>query len=381
MRCDALIPTHPGLAEALGQSEAFLAFQEELSRVAKVDRPVLLVGERGTGKELAAARLHFLSRRWQGPFVILDGASLSPSLAEAELFGHEAGAFTGAAMRRPGRFERADGGTLFLDEAGNLPLSVQDKLLRVVEYGQYERVGGTQRLEADVRIVAATNADLPGLVRQGRFRADLLDRLAFCVLHLPPLRARGDDVLLLAEHFATRFAMEAGLPEPEFSTQARRALLTYAWPGNIRELRNTIERCVLKAEGGIITALDTTPFASPWQHGPAVHADATAVSTPAGGGATPGPASAPDIDPADTAMQHGDSGTATTTPTASSPNPQAWTQGTTLPDAVRHLEEDALRGALARTRHNRRAAAELLGLTYDQFRGLYRRHRDAIEKT
>ena len=171
MRSDALIPTHPGLAEALGQSEAFLAFQEELSRVAKVDRPVLLVGERGTGKELAAARLHFLSRRWQGPFVILDGASLSPSLAEAELFGHEAGAFTGAAMRRPGRFERADGGTLFLDEAGNLPLSVHDKLLRVLDYGQYERVGGTQRLEADVRIVAATNADLPGLVRQGRFRA------------------------------------------------------------------------------------------------------------------------------------------------------------------------------------------------------------------
>lgn len=381
MRSDALFPTHPGLTEALGQSEAFLAFQEELSRVAKVDRPVLLVGERGTGKELAAARLHFLSRRWQGPFVILDGASLSPSLAEAELFGHEAGAFTGAAMRRPGRFERADSGTLFLDEAGNLPLSVQDKLLRVVEYGQYERVGGTQRLEADVRIVAATNADLPALVGQGRFRPDLLDRLAFCVLHLPPLRARGDDVLLLAEHFATRFAMETGLPEPAFAPQARRDLLTYAWPGNIRELRNTVERSVLKAEDGTITSLDLAPFASPWQHGSAVHADAAAFSTPAGGGTTPGPASVPDIDQTMPALCDAAPGTEGTPSSASTATPQLWTQGTTLPDAVRRLEEDALRNALARTRHNRRAAAELLGLTYDQFRGLYRRHRDAIEKT
>ena len=200
--------------EALGQSESFLAFQEALSRAAKVDRPVLLVGERGTGKELAAARLHYLSPRWGEPLVALNCAALTPSLIESELFGHEAGAFTGAGQRRLGRFETAHQGTLFLDEIGNIPLTVQEKILRTVEYGSFERVGGSRPVEVDVRIVGATNADLPAMARAGRFKQDLLDRLSFEVLTLPPLRTRQGDALLLAEHFAQRMAAEMGWGGP-----------------------------------------------------------------------------------------------------------------------------------------------------------------------
>ncbi len=155
--------------DALGQSEAFLDFQESLSRVAPIDRPVLLIGERGTGKELAASRMHYLSRRWQGPFTALNCAALAPSLIEPELFGYEKGAFTGAVERRPGRFETADGGTLLLDEIGNIPLEVQAKILRVVEYGVFERVGSTRPVEVDVRIIGATNADLRAMAVEGRF--------------------------------------------------------------------------------------------------------------------------------------------------------------------------------------------------------------------
>ena len=191
-----------GMIEALGQSEVFLEFQERLSRVAPVDRPVLLVGERGTGKELAASRLHFLSQRWQGPLVALNCAALAPSLLESELFGYEKGAFTGAVQRRAGRFEAADSGTLFLDEIGNIPLEVQEKILRVVEYSVFERVGSSESVEVDVRIIAATNADLNHLVQKNHFKQDLLDRLSFEVLFVPPLRERQEDIALLAGHFA-----------------------------------------------------------------------------------------------------------------------------------------------------------------------------------
>src|SRR5215475_5228277 len=176
-----------GMGEALGQSEAFLAFQERLSRVARVNRPVLCLGERGTGKELAVSKLHYLSPRWQGPLVALNCAALSPALIESELFGHEEGAFTGATRRRAGRFEAAHGGTLFLDEIAQIPLEVQEKILRVVEYGMFERVGSSQPIQTDVRIVGATNADLMALAAAGRFIRDLLDRLSFDVLFLPPL--------------------------------------------------------------------------------------------------------------------------------------------------------------------------------------------------
>ena len=218
--------TSPGktVSEALGQSEAFLAFQEQISRVAPIDRPVLILGERGTGKELAASRLHYLSRRWQKPLVTLNCAALTPTLIGSELFGYEKGAFTGAGARQIGRFEQAADGTLFLDEIGNIPMEVQEKILRVVEYGSFERVGASKPVHVDVRIVAAANRDLSLMADQGRFKQDLLDRLSFEVIYVPPLRARKGDITLLAGHFAARMAFELGQDHiPEFSGQALEA--------------------------------------------------------------------------------------------------------------------------------------------------------------
>ena len=251
--------------EALGESEAFLDFQEQLSRVAPVDRPVLLIGERGTGKELAANRLHFLSKRWQGPFVTLNCATLAPSLIEAELFGHERGAFTGAEKRKTGRFEAADGGTLFLDEIGSIPLEAQEKILRVVEYGSFERVGSSLPVEVDVRIVGATNVDLALLAEREAFKRDLLDRLSFEVLFLPPLRCRGEDIMLLANHFATRMAYELGRSGiPVFTPAAAKELEGYAWKGNVRELKNVVERAVYRTDTGSIAEVIFDPFISPY---------------------------------------------------------------------------------------------------------------------
>ncbi|MDR3044960.1 MAG: sigma 54-interacting transcriptional regulator [Desulfovibrio sp.] len=410
----------PALAEAIGQSDAFLAFQEALSRVARVDRPVLLAGERGTGKELAAARLHYLSPRWQGPLVVLDCAALAPTLAEAELFGHEAGAFTGAATRRAGRFERADGGTLFLDEVGNIPAGVQDKLLRVVEYGMLERVGGTQPVRVDARVVAATNADLPAMVARGLFRADLLDRLSFEVLAVPPLRERGDDVILLARHFAASMSAELDLPDtPELAPAALAQLLAHPWPGNVRELRNAVERAVARLDdggmrpggmrpGGMrpgdmrfddarrdgarpparvprIEHFDLDPFARPWRQGPAVPRPAPATQPPPstgamadGAGPRRGPGTVPPTgaNPDDACP---DNARPDAAPASSPIAPPLPLSGVTLPEAVRQLELSALRAALDRARHNRRVAAGLLGISYDQFRGLYRRHRQDME--
>ncbi len=322
--------------EALGASEPFVAFQERLSRAARVDRPVLIVGERGTGKELAAARLHYLSARWREPLIALNCAALSPALIESELFGYEAGAFTGALKRRLGRFEAADRGTLFLDEIGNIPLEVQEKILRAVEYGLFERVGSAEAVRVDVRIVGATNADLPALARSGEFKQDLLDRLSFEVLHLPPLRQRRDDILLLANHFAARMAFEMDRGEmPQFSDEAVETLLGHAWPGNVRELKNVVERAVYRAEGALIRDIDFDPFRPPdnltsWLHGP--------ESKP----------------PAETAP---------------GPEPRKG-----LAEAVRELEVEMITAALKEARYNQRQAASLLGLTYHQFRGLYRKH-------
>ena len=185
---------------------------EQVSRVAPLDRPVLVIGERGTGKELIAARLHYLSPRWDRPLLKLNAAALPETLLDSELFGHEAGAFTGAVRPRRGRFELADGGSLFLDEIASTSLAVQERLLRVVEYGAFDRVGGSATVQVDVRVIGATNVDLPSAAVAGRFRQDLLDRLAFDVLTVPPLRARGDDILLLAEHFGRAMALELGRP-------------------------------------------------------------------------------------------------------------------------------------------------------------------------
>lgn len=255
----------------IGESPAFLGVLEDVSRAAELNRPVLIVGERGTGKEMIAERLHFLSPRWDGPLVKLNCAAISESLLESELFGHEAGAFTDASRQRAGRFERADGGTLFLDELASTSLAVQEKILRVIEYGQFERLGSTQPLEVDVRLVSASNVDLPALAADGRFRADLLDRLAFDVITLPPLRARREDILPLAEHFAMRMTREldrelfAG-----FSPAAVDALLDHPWPGNVRELRNVVERAVYRLEdpSDPLTRLQFDPFASPWRPDP-----------------------------------------------------------------------------------------------------------------
>ncbi|HDQ39611.1 MAG TPA: phage shock protein operon transcriptional activator [Desulfonatronum sp.] len=340
----------PGLTEALGQSDAFLSFQEQLAAVAVVDRPVLLVGERGTGKELAAARLHYHSKRWQGPFVALNCSALAETLLESELFGHEPGAFTGASRLRRGRLETAHEGTLFLDELGGMPLTVQEKLLRAVEYKVFERVGASMSMYADVRIIAATNVDLRHLSARGRFKPDLLDRLCFEVLHVPPLRARGGDVVFLADHFAARMGLELGRKNsPRFADQALRKLEGHDWPGNIRELKNVVERAVFRAHNDVVRDVVLDPFASPY--GPPGDASKHAFELVVGG--------------------HG-------TQEKNDPMEKEacmFMQKQTLPEAVAALERDLLTRALQLTKYNQRKAAEHLGLSYHQFRGLYRKYR------
>jgi psp operon transcriptional activator len=318
----------------LGESPAILNVLDDVSRAAPLDKPVLIVGERGTGKELVAARLHYLSNRWESQFVKLNCAAISDTLLETELFGHEAGAFTGATRTHQGRFERADGGTLFLDELANTSALVQEKVLRVIEYGEFERVGGSKTLRCNVRLVAATNEDLPALARAGRFREDLLDRLAFDVITLPPLRTREADILLLAEHFAITMANELGRDYfPGFSARARQTLLAHHWPGNVRELKNVVERCVYRSvPETVIDEVILDPFASPFRPG------ATA-----------------------------------TTPAAAKPRGvEHWPID--FRDRVQRYETDLLERALEQARHNQRRAAELLGLTYDQLRGYLKKY-------
>ncbi len=221
---------------------------EHVSRAAKLAKPVLVIGERGTGKELIASRLHYLSPRWEQPIVKVNCAALTETLLETELFGHQAGAFTGATRTHIGRFEQANGGTLVLDELGTIPLRMQEKILRVIEYGEFQRVGGTETITTDVRIVGATNEHLPRLAEIGRFRADLLDRLAFDVIYVPPLRARPEDIDTLAYHFAVNVTSELKRPFfPGFTPDAKAALLGYRWPGNVRELKNAVERSVYRS--------------------------------------------------------------------------------------------------------------------------------------
>jgi len=335
----------PGPAEALGASEVFLRFQQQIARVAGVGRPVILIGERGTGKELAAARIHYLSPRWSGPFIKLNCAALASSVLESELFGHEAGAFTGANRRREGRFESADGGTLFLDELGLMPLTVQEKLLRVVEYGFFERVGSSEAIEVNVRLVAATSVDLRDLVQQGRFKADLLDRLSFQVLHLPPLRLREGDVRLLADHFARRFAVELGFKwTPTFSPSAAAELERYAWPGNVRELKNAVERAVYLSETPEIMAITLDPLRPPFE---LMHA----------------------VDPG---------ATQTSGPIERAPHDNQFPLD--FDAIITNREVELIRSALEAARYQQQSAAKLLGLSYDRFRGLYRKYKPALEQ-
>jgi psp operon transcriptional activator len=314
----------------IGESPGFLEVLERVSRVAQLNRPVLVIGERGTGKELVAARVHYLSPRWDRPFVKLNCAALAESLLETELFGHEAGSFTGAVRRRLGRFELANEGSLFLDELSNTSERVQEKVLRVIEYGELERVGGNDTISTDVRIIGATNEDLPALAEAGKFRPDLLDRLAFDVITLPPLRERRDDILPLAEHFAVKMSGELGLELFQgFSDEARGLLLDYAWPGNVRELKNVYTSL---GDDSPISEIVFDPFESPWR--------------PRG----------------------------EKSPESDSRSDWAPNGAYDFKQFIQDREIDLLKAALEQCRFNQKKTAEYLGMTYHQLRGYLRKY-------
>jgi len=322
----------------LGESPLLMDVIDQISGLAPLNKPVLVMGERGTGKELAAERLHFLSQRWDQTFIKLNCAAMSDSLLESELFGHEAGAFTGASRRHLGRFERADGGTLFLDELATCSLRVQEKLLRVIEYGEFERLGGNETLEVDVRLIAATNEDIAELAEQGKFRADLLDRLAFDVVHLPPLRYRVGDIQLLAEHFALSICMELQRPFfPGFSETAMEQLNAYHWPGNVRELKNVIERSIYRSADteSPVDKVVIDPFQPPWEGRLAT---------------TPEPTESCEAKPEQEKLP------------------------TDLPGQMKEMERLALLTALRQNHFNQRRSAEQLGLSYHQLRSYLRKH-------
>jgi len=329
----------------IGQSAAFQDAVDRASQAAALDRPVLVIGERGTGKELIAERLHRLSARWDKPYVIMNCAAMPETLIEAELFGHEAGAFTGATRSRAGRFEEADGGTLFLDELATMSMAAQERLLRAVEYGEVTRVGASRPIRVDVRIVAATNEHLPALVDDNRFRADLLDRLSFEVITLPPLRAREGDIEVLATYFGQRMAAVLGWEEwPGFGPRALAAMEGHDWPGNVRELRNVIERAIYRWADSEkpVDALTFDPFASPWQ--PVASKTAAKTETPAAPG-EPAPAAALPTGPV-----------------------------SDLRAAVDGYERQILADTMVRCRYNQKVAAEALGLSYDQIRHALKKH-------
>lgn len=246
--------TRYGFPRIVGEAPSMKEASVMAQRVAATDSTVLLLGESGTGKELFARAIHHLSARSAAPFVALNCAAIPEGLVENELFGHERGAYTGAGARKVGKIEIAHRGTLFLDEIGELPLAIQGKLLRVLEEKKFERVGGTQQIEVNVRILTATNKDLRAAIETKTFREDLYFRISAVPLTIPPLRERGDDVLLLAEHFLERFRREFRKPSLALSEDARTRLLTYSWPGNVRELQNTIERAAILANGEEIDA-------------------------------------------------------------------------------------------------------------------------------
>jgi psp operon transcriptional activator len=338
----------------IGQSGAFLDAVERASRAAPMSRPVLVIGERGTGKELIAERLHRLSSRWDEPLVTMNCAALPETLIEAELFGHEAGAFTGATRARTGRFEEADRGTLFLDELGNLSMAAQERLLRAVEYGEVTRIGSSRPIRVDVRIVAATNDDLPAMAERGEFRADLLDRLSFEVITLPPLRVREGDVGVLADYFGRRMAAELEWRAwPGYAPHVQRQLEEYPWPGNVRELRNVIERAVYRWDDAEepIAHVQFDPFDSPWKPFAPSHRRAP----PQVAAGTAAPANGP-----------GSSG--------NSALPVELDAVVDLRAAVDAHERAILEQALGRHRWNQRQTARALNLSYDQLRHAIKKH-------
>ncbi|MCA9675762.1 MAG: sigma-54-dependent Fis family transcriptional regulator [Kofleriaceae bacterium] len=314
--------------QIVGESAPMRHVMAKIERVAPVPRPVLVLGPRGTGKELVARAIHTLSPRASEPFITINCAAVPESLLESELFGHEEGAFTGATRQKEGKFELADGGTLFLDEIGNMSMEFQAKILRVLEYQRFERVAGSESIQVNVRVIAATNADLKQAMTDGKFRPDLYDRLAFEVIQLPPLRERMQDVPVLAAYFLTQFRTEVGgITVAELPAEAIDRLMMYDYPGNVRELKNVVERAVYRATGPRLTAADV-----------------------------------------DAAM-----------PPDSAPPPPPGSQfvddpSTSLIDRVDAFEAWLCKDALERTRYRQKDAAAMLGLTYDQFRQRYRKY-------
>ena len=343
----------------IGESPSFLGVLDLVSQIAPLSKPVLIVGERGTGKELIAARIHYLSTRWDQEYVKMNCATISESLLESELFGHEAGAFTGAAKLRKGRFERADKGSLFLDELATTSPLVQEKLLRVIEYGEFERLGGSHTLNTDVRLIAATNEDLPSLAQKGRFREDLLDRLAFDVITLPPLRVRPEDIMLLAEQFAISMALALDREYfAGFTDSARRTLRSYHWPGNVRELKNAVERSVYRSQDPDepVDTISIDPFESPFR--------------PRSGGF------APHQPPPDRASAD------TVAPAPATPAPSVPAISDFPIDfnrSVRDYEVGLIKAALAASQFNQKKSADALGVTYHQLRGYLKKY-DLLDK-
>lgn len=305
-----------GFPYGVGTSETFRKTMQQAAVYAKINRPILVRGERGTGKELIARYIHAESGRMHHPYVVVNCAAFQEDLIISEMFGREKGAYTGAVDAQPGKLELADRGTLFLDEVANMNRTVQEKLLRVIEYQTFERLGGTRPIEVDVRIIAATNADLGKMMERGEFLRDLYDRLSFAELELPPLRKRREDIPALIDFFINQLHQEIpNLERKHFTASAMTELQAYHWPGNIRQLKNTIERLYFYDEDGIIHASEL-------------------------------PLEMTSVDPI---------------------------RGNFY-EKVRAYEKNLLLNALKDADGNQRAAAEALGMTYDQFRHFYRKY-------
>jgi two-component system nitrogen regulation response regulator GlnG len=311
----------------IGRSAAMIEVYKEIGRVARTEMTVLLMGESGTGKELVARAIHANSARARGPFITVNMAAIPRDLIESELYGHEKGSFTGAVDRRPGKFELASGGTLFLDEIGEMPLELQAKLLRVLQEREVDRVGGSRPLPVDVRIVAATNADLARTVEEGRFRRDLYYRLAVVPLRLPPLREREGDVILLGRHFLAKYGEQLKGRAVSLGRDAEPVLLGHSWPGNVRELQNVVQRALLKLNGPRLGARDLL-----------------------------------DLLPAGQGMERGVGGLVEAILDAAEP------EGGRYQAALQAVEAPLIAAALSRTRGNQLRAAELLGMNRNTLR-------------
>jgi len=343
----------------LGQANNFLEVLEQVSQIAPLSKPVLIIGERGTGKELIAARLHYLSKRWDQSYLKLNCAALNENLLETELFGYDSGAFTGAGKRHEGRFERADNGTLFLDEIANTSGLIQEKLLRVVEYGEFERVGGSRTITTNVRLIAATNEDLPTLADAGEFRADLLDRLAFDVITLPPLRERIEDIIMLAESFAINMARELEFELfSGFTEKAKRSMLEYHWPGNIRELKNVVERSVYRCNNPHLPVHDLVidPFESPYRPAQRIKTQDRV------------PAPIQNIDTGNNEEKRQE------VLQQQLPASKSLAFPLSLKDLSQDYEIDLIQSALENCQYNQKKTADALKLTYHQLRGYLKKY-------